>query len=268
MCKLNNDRKIIDKILFKNESLLKHYNIEITNRIYDDLLKADRYINITTETGKTIKLEIIKFCNGTHHVKAITNTIEVVYEICPDKVREYKEKQKEQFSEFRFDNFITDTKPKRDALNIAKKFLTSSYRHLIFSGKNGTGKSHLAKAIYNQSIDMGLRQVYINAIELRRILRDNATMYGAVRKEAETNIKKLLTTDLLVIDDLGQEVEDEYFREGLYMLFEKYKGKIVITVNFGIRQIKERYKDAIVSRMFDKAVTKEFLWEDYRTRLT
>lgn len=112
-----------------------------------------------------------------------------------------------RFERSTFDNFIADTDEKRHALTVSRDFAEGFAEHakrgatLIFSGKPGTGKSHLAGAILSSLLSNDVR--YITCLDMIRAVRDTW------RKDSERSESQLLAyferLDLLVIDEVGMQ---------------------------------------------------------------
>lgn len=111
-----------------------------------------------------------------------------------------------RFRNRNFDNFIASTPDQEHALAVARTFADNFSEHveagtsLIFSGRTGTGKSHLALAIA-QAVMPKHTAMYLNALDAVRMIRDTWRKGSA---QSETDILNSLgSIDLLVIDEVG-----------------------------------------------------------------
>ncbi len=111
-----------------------------------------------------------------------------------------------RFRSRNFDNFIATSSDQEHAFAIALNFSKNFTEHvingtsLIFSGRAGTGKSHLALAIA-QSVMPKHTAMYLNALDLVRMIRDT---WRKGSLQSETDVLNLLgSIDLLVIDEVG-----------------------------------------------------------------
>lgn len=82
--------------------------------------------------------------------------------------------------------------------------------NIILTGASGVGKSYLAQALGHQACMMGKRVYYTNTARLLAKLK-LSKVDGTYIKE----LKKLLKTDLLVLDDFGLQAFDNHAREAL-----------------------------------------------------
>lgn len=82
--------------------------------------------------------------------------------------------------------------------------------NIILTGTSGVGKSYLAQALGHQACMMGYRVHYVNTARLLARLK-LSKVDGTYIKE----LKKLLKTDLLIIDDFGLQAFDSHGRETL-----------------------------------------------------
>lgn len=142
---------------------------------------------------------------------------------------------------------------------------------LIYTGQNGTGKTHLAAAITNKLIHQGTPVVFGTLITLLDKIKQSYT-----GDADESKILHLYSTvDLLVIDDLGKERTTEWVLEKLYhVVNERYEKNlpIVITTNYDANSLIQRLSlkgdpgtsQAVVSRLYEICRGEEFSWEDYR----
>jgi DNA replication protein DnaC len=106
-----------------------------------------------------------------------------------------------------FDSFGATTPAQKCALEVARDYADRFEEHeaagrcLVFSGKVGTGKTHLACAIAEALIRAEQRPYYSTAAELIRLIR------SAWRKDSEEDESKILgriqKIDLLILDEIG-----------------------------------------------------------------
>jgi len=82
--------------------------------------------------------------------------------------------------------------------------------NIILTGASGVGKSYLAQALGHQACLMGHKVHYTNTARLLAKLK-LSKVDGTYLKE----LKKLLKTDLLILDDFGLQAFDNHAREAL-----------------------------------------------------
>jgi DNA replication protein DnaC len=100
--------------------------------------------------------------------------------------------------------------------------------NLILCGPTGTGKSFLAEALASQAIENEMRATWL-------ALDDLGQLVNAHRRDGtiEKTIKKLASTDLIIIDDIGLLPVSEQAAEGFYRLVDAAyeKRSLIITSN-------------------------------------
>ena len=115
-----------------------------------------------------------------------------------------------RFQQKSLDSFMASTAEQQKAAEIVAAYLKDWPEHrergegLVFLGRPGTGKTHLACGIGVELCKRGQTVLYVKAAELMR--RIKAT-YGRDSKETENGIyRELLGYDLLIIDEVGRQV--------------------------------------------------------------
>jgi DNA replication protein DnaC len=168
-----------------------------------------------------------------------------------------------------FDNFQADTDPKRHALTVARDFAEGFAEHsrkgagLIFAGKPGTGKSHLAGAILQSVLTPDVR--YTTCMDLIRTVRETWRR-DSEKSEAQV-LDYLERLDLLVIDEVGMQYGTEGEQTILFdVLDRRYREvkPVVLLTN----QDKAGFKGFVGDRTFDRLAETArwvpFDWESFR----
>jgi DNA replication protein DnaC len=88
-------------------------------------------------------------------------------------------------------------------------FMTKK-ENIILTGASGVGKSYLAQALGHQACLMGHKVMYTNTARYFTKLK-----LAKVDGTYITELKKLLKTDLLILDDFGLQAFDNHARETL-----------------------------------------------------
>jgi DNA replication protein DnaC len=168
-----------------------------------------------------------------------------------------------------FDNFVADTDPKRHALTVARDFaerFPEARRKgagLIFAGKPGTGKSHLAAAILQHLMPADVR--YATCLDLIRAIRETW------RKDSERSegdvLRYLERLDLLVIDEVGMQYGTDGEQTILFDVLDRRYREVRPTVLL-TNQDRDGFKTFVGDRTFDRLTETcrwvPFDWQSYR----
>jgi DNA replication protein DnaC len=147
------------------------------------------------------------------------------------------------------------------AYNHARQFASSLGGWLLLSGGYGCGKTHLAAAIANEAVSLGVPTLFLTAPDLLDWLRmsfDDDTSF-ADRFEEIRNIK------LLVLDDFGTQNTTPWAQEKLFQIMNyRYINHLpmVITTNLSLEEIDGRLRSRLQDPELVTAV--RILATDYR----
>lgn len=146
------------------------------------------------------------------------------------------------------------------ALNMQKtlKRIKEEGLGLLITGSVGNGKSYLSFAIANSLLKKGVPVVCISINGLLERIRETYNSWG---REGEYEIlKSIEAADLLVIDDLGTEQGTEWSLSKIYTILDsRYRKKLptIVTSNYSLGQLKERYGERIVDRLIEMCINIE-----------
>ena len=149
--------------------------------------------------------------------------------------------------------------------NFIKTF-DSDYHNLFFYGTVGTGKSFLSCCVAKELMDQGCSVIYFGATGLFDLLSD-AAFHTKNRDERQNAYADLYQCDLLIIDDLGTELTNQFTSSQLFSLLnERHLGKksTLISTNFTLAQLRDRYSDRIFSRITSNFDVCRLAGEDIR----
>ena len=150
----------------------------------------------------------------------------------------------------------------------SEQFPEFRYKCLLFIGATGLGKTHLSTAIAKKLIEREKDVVYDTAqnifsdFEYERFNRS----YNTVE---ESRTSKYFNCDLLIIDDLGTELTNQFTLSCLYNIINTRinNGKgIIINTNLSKDELRKRYADRITSRLFGEFLPLLFLGRDVREK--
>ncbi len=186
---------------------------------------------------------------------------------------------KKRFRQRTFENFIADTKGRKHAFAIAKRYAeTFNDRYangdgLYIEGTNGTGKTHLAGAIALHLIQEGRTVICKTSSDM---LLDIKNTFDKEYIKESAVLEAYKSADLLIIDDLGKEQCTDWSMSILYsILNDRYEDMkpTIITTNYGaedlIRALTPKGYDntkivAIISRLRETSTVVTMAWNDYR----
>ena len=136
--------------------------------------------------------------------------------------------------------------------------------NLLFVGGTGLGKTFLSACIAAEAADKGYSVAYETAAHLFAKLERNRFSPDEESREA---VRKLESSDLLIVDDLGTELPGSFVTAALYTLVNDrlLAGKpMVISTNLLIDEIARRYNPQIASRLQGSFTRLTFVGEDIR----
>lgn len=146
--------------------------------------------------------------------------------------------------------------------NYAKDF-TERSESLLLSGRTGLGKTHLSLAIASDVIKKGYSVLYDSVINLlSKVEREH---FG--RDNENDTLAVIFDTDLLILDDLGTEFETQFNLSAIFNIIDTRINRnlpTIVSTNLSMEQIKKRYEERIVSRLFASYRYFEFVGEDVR----
>lgn len=143
-------------------------------------------------------------------------------------------------------------------------------RNVIFLGKSGTGKTHLATALGMEACTSGYRTRFVTGCGLA-----NELIEARDEKILSRVIKRYAGYGLLIIDELGYV---PFSKEGAELLFQVLaerheKRPVIITTNMGFGDWTQIFGDpnltgALLDRITHKAHIINCTWDSYRLKET
>lgn len=121
---------------------------------------------------------------------------------------------------------------------------------LILCGATGLGKTHLSTAVARRVIDRGYDVYYTGAIAMFADFEH--ARFGTALGEQAADPARYVDCDLLILDDLGTEVTNQFTNACLYMVLDQrinFRRPTIINTNLTGKEIKARYTDRIASRI-------------------
>jgi len=171
------------------------------------------------------------------------------------------------------ETFNFEAAPDLDA-RLIKELSSCEYvkknRNIIFMGKSGTGKTHLATGLGMEACKQGVRTRFVTGCGLA-----NELIEARDEKLLGRTVKRYAGYGLLIVDELGYV---PFSKEGAQLIFqilaERHERKsVMITTNMGFGDWTQIFGDpsmtaALLDRITHKAHVINCSWESYRLKET
>ncbi len=148
------------------------------------------------------------------------------------------------------------------AFNHAQQFAHNLQGWFLLQGRYGCGKTHLAAAIANFVVDMGVPTLFITVPDLLDALRFS---YNAEDVTFEQRFEEIRRVRLLVLDDFGTQNATPWAQEKLFQILNfRYINKLptVVTTNLSLNEIEGRIRSRLTDP--DLVTRIEITAPDYR----
>jgi DNA replication protein DnaC len=172
-----------------------------------------------------------------------------------------------------FETFDFDATPDLDRRfihELASGEYINEYRNIIFLGKSGTGKTHLATALGVEACKQGMRTRFVTCCGLA-----NELIEARHERDLSRVIQRYARYGLLVLDELGYV---PLSKEGADLLFQVFaerheKGSVIVTTNLGFADWTQIFGEAnltaaLLDRLTHRAHILNCTWESYRLKDT
>ena len=184
------------------------------------------------------------------------------------RMREAKFPLLKTFETFDFD--ATPDLDRRFIHELASGEYISEYRNIIFLGKSGTGKTHLATALGVEACKQGMRTRFVTCCGLA-----NELIEARHERELSRVIQRYARYGLLVLDELGYVPLSKESADLLFQVFaERHeKGSVIVTTNLGFADWTQIFGEAnltaaLLDRLTHRAHILNCTWESYRLKDT
>ena len=150
----------------------------------------------------------------------------------------------------------------------AETFDPKSSKSIALFGGTGLGKTHLSTAAAKVIIERGFDVVYTGAIGMFSDF-EKVRFGNSSGRESGENTDRYFDCDLLIIDDLGSEVANQFTVSCLYDVINTRINKglpMILSTNLRQDELRQRYWDRITSRIFGEFVTLMLTGTDVRAK--
>ena len=185
----------------------------------------------------------------------------------------------ENFQNFRLDYYsdrperngaLSPRENMREILGRCRRFIASFDSHpggnLLISGNTGVGKTYLANCIAGENLKAGKSVIYMSAHQFFSQLADYTFRRG--QENADT-LSFLLHCDLLIIDDLGTELNNGFINSQLFLCINErilHRKSTIISTNLSLKQLSQTYTERISSRFIESYEYFHIYGEDIRIK--
>ena len=131
------------------------------------------------------------------------------------------------------------------AFNQAHQYARNLNGWLLLQGGYGCGKTHLAAAIANFAVGMGVPTLFLTVPDLLDMLRFS---YDSEDTTFEERFNEIRNASLLVLDDFGTQNATAWAQEKLFQIINyRYINKLslVVTTNLGLDEIDARIRSRV-----------------------
>lgn len=178
----------------------------------------------------------------------------------------------ERFADFKLDYYTGEAREQMElTLNIARAYAVNfgpGSPNLLFQGSTGLGKTFLSGCVARVVSERGFAVAYetaqaaFAAFEEQKFSRD-AEQYAA----ASEKVGRILSCNLLILDDLGTEMTTAFTQSALYQIIDSRLTagkKTIVSTNLSDAELAKRYLPQTVSRLSGEFDTLLFLGRDIR----
>ena len=140
------------------------------------------------------------------------------------------------------------------AFNRARQYASSLNGWLLLQGGFGCGKTHLAAAIANHVVGMGVPTLFLTVPDLLDTLRFS---YDSEDTPFEQRFEEIRNAPLLVLDDFGTQNATAWAQEKLFQIVNyRYINKLplVVTTNLDLDEIEARIRSRLADPELVSAV--------------
>lgn len=179
--------------------------------------------------------------------------------------------EKQSFENFSLDYYKNDEKTFRGMTSVlaaarrfADEFDGATSPNLLMIGGTGLGKTHLSSAIARRVIERGYDVCYTTAIDM---FSDFETEQFGNRIPRGEFTDKYFDCDLLILDDLGTELTNQFTVSCLYNLLNVRINRhlpMIVSTNLEQKSFMQTYSERITSRIFGEFIPLAFTGIDIR----
>ena len=149
----------------------------------------------------------------------------------------------------------------------AENFKVGCGHNLALFGGTGLGKTHLSSAVAGRLIERGFDVLYAGAVTMISDFENRR--FGTGMSEDGGSVDKYTECELLIIDDLGTEVINQFTVSCIYNVINTRLNKklsTIISTNLQPAEFRQKYWDRITSRVLGEYQVLLFNGSDIRAQ--
>lgn len=149
----------------------------------------------------------------------------------------------------------------------ADSFTVGNGDNLALFGSTGLGKTHLSSALAGRLIERGFDVLYAGAVSMISDFENRR--FGTGLNEESGSVDRYTDCELLIIDDLGTEVMNQFTASCIYNVINTRLNKklsTVLSTNLTPAEFRQKYWDRITSRVFGEYRALQFCGVDIRAQ--
>lgn len=189
---------------------------------------------------------------------------------------------KENFSTFSFDfydkNYVDQTlglSPYDNMVRVVNtcnhfiKNFDSQFDNILFYGNAGVGKTFLTNCIACELLNTAHTVIYLTSFQLFDILEKHKFSKTEENYEIEEQFQGILDCDLLIMDDLGTELNNSFISSQLYFCINERQlsqKSTIISTNLSLDDLSAQYSERIFSRITSNYTLLKIIGEDIRLK--
>ena len=153
------------------------------------------------------------------------------------------------------DNKLSPRDYAKRAYDFARSFVeTFEYNkgNICLIGQTGVGKTFISNCIAKALLDNSVNVLYLTASELFKIFDDNTFNRS---EEADSNMRLTSDCELLIIDDLGADMNNSFISSRLLQCINDRmirKKSTIITTNLSLPELRDEYSERLTSRIISE----------------
>ena len=189
--------------------------------------------------------------------------------------------KQENFEHFRLD-YYSDEKDRRLGISPREnmdmvltqcknfiRYFDDRHENLLLYGNTGVGKTFLSNCIAKALLDTAHTVIYLTAFQLVEILEENTFGRDEEASGTENMFNYVLDCDLLIIDDLGTEMNNSFVTSQLFLCINERllrEKSTVISTNLSLDVLQKEYSERIFSRIISHYQILPVFGDDIRVK--